>query len=73
MSGGRQTVKRPPLDLDQLNDGEPLGHVIYHIALELQRLAGMPVYWGKSYPAREEGGGVCGILLPGRAGWASRC
>ncbi|WP_426059495.1 cyanophycin synthetase [Hymenobacter sp. B1770] len=55
MSGGRQSVKRPPLDLDQLNDGEPLGHVIYHIALELQRLAGMPVYWGKSYPAREEG------------------
>jgi cyanophycin synthetase len=55
MSGGKQSAKRPPLDLDQLNDGEPLGHVIYHIALELQRLAGMPVYWGKSYPAREEG------------------
>ncbi|OGX82294.1 cyanophycin synthetase [Hymenobacter glacialis] len=55
MSGGKQAAKRPPLDLDQLNDGEPLGHVIYHIALELQRLAGMPVYWGKSYPAQEEG------------------
>ncbi|OGX88433.1 cyanophycin synthetase [Hymenobacter lapidarius] len=55
MSGGKQSAKRPPLDLDQLNDGEPLGHVIYHIALELQRLAGMPVYWGKSYPAQEEG------------------
>ncbi len=55
MSGGKQSAKRPPLDLDQLNDGEPLGHVIYHVALELQRLAGMPVYWGKSYPAREEG------------------
>ncbi|MDB5234624.1 MAG: cyanophycin synthetase [Hymenobacter sp.] len=52
---GRQTAKRPPLDEDQLNDGEPLGHVIQHAALELQRMAGMPVYWGKSYPAREEG------------------
>ncbi|GAA4369811.1 cyanophycin synthetase [Hymenobacter saemangeumensis] len=55
MSGGRQSANRPPLDLEQLNDGEPLGHVIYHVALELQRMAGMPVYWGKSYPAREEG------------------
>ncbi|HEX8658927.1 MAG TPA: cyanophycin synthetase [Hymenobacter sp.] len=55
MSGGKNSARRPPLDLDQLNDGEPLGHVIYHIALELQRMAGMPVYWGKSYPAREEG------------------
>ncbi|HEX8328967.1 MAG TPA: cyanophycin synthetase [Hymenobacter sp.] len=52
---GRQAAKRPPLNEDQLNDGEPLGHVIQHVALELQRLAGMPVYWGKSYPAREEG------------------
>ncbi|MBJ6110200.1 cyanophycin synthetase [Hymenobacter sp. BT523] len=52
---GRQSPKHPPLNEDQLNDGEPLGHVIQHVALELQRLAGMPVYWGKSYPAREEG------------------
>ena len=52
---GRQSQKRQPLDEDQLNDGEPLGHVIQHVALELQRMAGMPVYWGKSYPAREEG------------------
>ncbi|MBD2724045.1 cyanophycin synthetase [Hymenobacter armeniacus] len=52
---GRQSPKHPPLNEDQLNDGEPLGHVIQHVALELQRMAGMPVYWGKSYPAREEG------------------
>ena len=52
---GRQSPKRPPLDQDQLNDGEPLGHVIQHVALEIQRMAGMPVYWGKSYPSREEG------------------
>ena len=55
MSGGKQLAKRPPLSLDQINDGEPLGHVIYHVALELQRLAGMPVFWGKSYLAHEEG------------------
>ncbi|UOQ99318.1 cyanophycin synthetase [Hymenobacter sp. 5317J-9] len=52
---GRPTPKHPPLNEDQLNDGEPLGHVIQHVALELQRMAGMPVYWGKSYPARDEG------------------
>jgi cyanophycin synthetase len=52
---GKQSTKHPPLNLEQLNDGEPLGHVIQHVALELQRLAAMPVYWGKSYPAREEG------------------
>ena len=55
MSGGKHLARRPPLDLNQLNNGESLGHVIYHIGLELQRMAGMPVYWGKSYPAREEG------------------
>jgi len=53
--GGKQAAKHPPLGLEQLNDGEPLGHVIQHVALELQRQAAMPVYWGKSYPAREDG------------------
>ena len=52
---GKQAAKHPPLGLEQLNDGEPLGHVIQHVALELQRQAAMPVFWGKSYPAREEG------------------
>ena len=52
---GKQAAKHPPLGLEQLNDGEPLGHVIQHVALELQRQAAMLVYWGKSYPAREEG------------------
>ena len=52
---GKQAAKRPPLGLEQLNDGEPLGHVIQHVALELQRQAAMPVFWGKSYPAREDG------------------
>ncbi|OUJ75618.1 cyanophycin synthetase [Hymenobacter crusticola] len=47
--------KYPPLTREQIADGEPLGHLIRHVALEIQRLAGMPVYWGKSYPAREEG------------------
>ena len=51
----KQSAKHPPLTQEQLADGEPLGHVIQHVALELQRLAGMPVYWGKSYPANEEG------------------
>ena len=51
----KQLAKHPPLTAEQLADGEPLGHVIEQVALELQRLAGMPVYWGKSYPAREEG------------------
>ncbi|MCC2547108.1 cyanophycin synthetase [Hymenobacter sp. BT175] len=51
----KQSAKHPPLTKEQLADGEPLGHVIQHVALELQRMAGMPVYWGKSYPAREEG------------------
>jgi cyanophycin synthetase len=51
----KQLAKHPPLTQEQLADGEPLGHVIQHVALELQRQAGMPVFWGKSYPAREEG------------------
>ncbi|MBC6606696.1 cyanophycin synthetase [Hymenobacter sp. BT188] len=52
----KQATKHPPLTQEQLMDGEPLGHVIQHVALELQRLAGMPVYWGKSYPATQEQG-----------------
>ncbi|GAB3576174.1 cyanophycin synthetase [Hymenobacter daeguensis] len=52
---GKQAAKHQPLTLDALNDGEPLGHVIQHVALELQRQAAMPVYWGKSYPAHEDG------------------
>ena len=52
--GGKLAIKQPPLTLEQLSDGEPLGYVLYHVALELQRQAGMPVQWGKSYPAREE-------------------
>ncbi|MEJ7663164.1 MAG: hypothetical protein WKG07_28310 [Hymenobacter sp.] len=52
---GKQLAKYPPLTQKQLADGEPLGHVIQHVALELQRQAGMPVFWGKSYPAREAG------------------
>ncbi|HEX8348461.1 MAG TPA: cyanophycin synthetase, partial [Hymenobacter sp.] len=51
----KYSAKRPPLTREQLADGEPLCHVVQHVALELQRMAGMPVYWGKSYPAREEG------------------
>jgi cyanophycin synthetase len=51
----KQLAKHPPLTQEQLADGEPLGHVIQHVALELQRQAGMPVFWGKSYPAREDG------------------
>ncbi|MCB2407593.1 cyanophycin synthetase [Hymenobacter lucidus] len=47
--------KHPPLTAEQLTDGEPLGHVIQHVALALQRTAGMPVYWGKSYPAHQPG------------------
>ena len=50
-----EAAKHPPLTLQQLADGEPLGHVLQHVALALQRQAGMPVYWGKSYPAREPG------------------
>ena len=52
---GKQAAKHQPLTLEALNDGEPLGYVIQHVALELQRQAAMPVYWGKSYPAHEEG------------------
>ncbi|RZK56483.1 MAG: ATP-grasp domain-containing protein [Hymenobacter sp.] len=52
---GKQLAKHPPLTPEQLADGEPLGAVVQHVALELQRLAGMPVYWGRSYPAREAG------------------
>jgi len=51
----KSAQKHPPLTDEQLADGEPLGHVIQHVALALQRMAGMPVYWGKSYPARQEG------------------
>ncbi len=54
-AGNRHTTKHPPLTLERLSEGEPLGHVVQHVALELQRLAGMPVFWGKSYPAREAG------------------
>ncbi|WP_139920150.1 cyanophycin synthetase [Hymenobacter sp. DG01] len=49
------SVKHPPLTEEQLIDGEPLSHVILHVALALQRTAGMPVFWGKSYPAHQEG------------------
>ncbi|GAC1602333.1 MAG: cyanophycin synthetase [Hymenobacter sp.] len=52
---GKQAAKHQPLTLDALNDGEPLGHVVQHVALELQRQAAMSVYWGKSYPAQEAG------------------
>ncbi|MGY2131754.1 cyanophycin synthetase [Hymenobacter sp. HD11105] len=52
----KQASKYPPLTLEQLTDGEPMCHVIQHVALELQRLAGMPVYWGKSYPSEHEEG-----------------
>jgi cyanophycin synthetase len=52
----KQALKYPPLTLEQLTDGEPMCHVIQHVALELQRLAGMPVYWGKSYPSAYEEG-----------------
>ncbi|WP_210518683.1 cyanophycin synthetase [Hymenobacter terricola] len=52
---GKKAAKHQPLTLEALNDGEPLGHVIQHVALELQRQSGMSVYWGKSYPAHEEG------------------
>ncbi|AIZ64454.1 cyanophycin synthetase [Hymenobacter sp. DG25B] len=51
----QQALKHPPLTQEMLADGEPLGHIIQHVALELQRLAGMPVHWGKSYPAHEPG------------------
>ncbi len=51
----KQRAKNQPLTRELLEDGEPLGHVIEHVALELQRLAGMPVYWGKSYPSRDAG------------------
>ncbi|WP_354579226.1 cyanophycin synthetase [Hymenobacter sp. UYP22] len=52
---GKHGPKNPPLTEEQLQDGEPLGHVIQQVALALQRTAGMPVYWGKSYPAHQEG------------------
>ncbi len=52
---GKQAAKHQPLTLEALNDGEPLGYVIQHVALELQRQAAMPAFWGKSYPAQEEG------------------
>jgi cyanophycin synthetase len=51
----KSAQKNPPLTQEQLADGEPLGHVILHVALALQRTAGMPVHWGKSYPAHQEG------------------
>ncbi|UOR03866.1 cyanophycin synthetase [Hymenobacter aerilatus] len=50
-----EAAKHPPLTREQLADGEPLAYVLQHMALALQRQAGMPVYWGKSYPAHEEG------------------
>ncbi len=52
---GKQAAKYIPLTLERLADGEPLGYVVQHVALELQRQAGMAVFWGKSYPAREPG------------------
>ncbi|RPD50369.1 cyanophycin synthetase [Hymenobacter sediminis] len=51
----KSSAKHPPLTEEQLADGEPLGHVILHVALALQRTAGMPVFWGKSYPAHQAG------------------
>ncbi|UOQ79552.1 cyanophycin synthetase [Hymenobacter sp. 5414T-23] len=55
MDAGKSAQKNPPLTQEQLTDGEPLGHVIMQTALALQRTAGMPVHWGKSYPAHQEG------------------
>ncbi|UPL48055.1 cyanophycin synthetase [Hymenobacter sublimis] len=51
----KSSTKNPPLTEEQLADGEPLGYVILQVALALQRTAGMPVIWGKSYPAHQEG------------------
>ncbi|UYZ59321.1 cyanophycin synthetase [Hymenobacter latericus] len=50
----REASKRPPLSREQIADGEPWGHIVQHVALELQRMAGMPMRWGKSHPAHEE-------------------
>ncbi|WP_019947110.1 cyanophycin synthetase [Hymenobacter aerophilus] len=52
----KSILKKPPLTAEQLTDGEPLGYVIQHVALALQRTAAMPVFWGKSYPAEHEPG-----------------
>jgi cyanophycin synthetase len=54
-TSARDAAKHPPLTHEQLSDGEPWGHVVEQIALELQRLAGMPLNWGKTRPAHEEG------------------
>jgi len=51
----KRLAKHPALTLEQLRQGEALGHVVQHVALALQRRAAMPVYWGRSYPAREAG------------------
>ena len=65
----KQAIKHPPLTQEQLTDGEPLGHVIQHVALELQRLAGMPVYWGKSYPASVRRVSACALLMSFSSVW----
>ncbi|TPE46108.1 cyanophycin synthetase [Pontibacter mangrovi] len=41
-----------------VEEGTSLGHVVQHVALELQTLAGMESGYGRCYPAHEEGGMV---------------
>ncbi|GAB3200597.1 cyanophycin synthetase [Pontibacter aydingkolensis] len=38
-----------------LEEGTTFGHVVQHVALELQTLAGMDSGYGRCYPAKEEG------------------
>lgn len=38
-----------------VEDGTTFGHVVQHVALELQTMAGMESGYGRCYPAREEG------------------
>ncbi|GHA57742.1 cyanophycin synthetase [Pontibacter akesuensis] len=40
---------------EALAEGTTFGHVVQHVALALQALAGMSTSYGRSYPAHEEG------------------
>ncbi len=46
--------------LERLRDGTLLGHVVEHVALELQAMAGCGVFYGKT---RQEGGSVYTVVL----------
>jgi cyanophycin synthetase len=63
----RCTEKKPGGFFERVRRGTWLGHVIEHVALELQSLAGMPCGYGRTRSTDMKGSLQRSICLPGGA------